>query len=309
MWVTILLAAGAVYAQVAPPTESPKPGWLENTGQPLRIASPCSEEDIRALSLTCPSEHPCPVYLELADIERVGEKIFLTGNLHAESITLMSVLLASDDGGRTWYEPHERIRSAALDQIQFLDMEVGWVAGYLLHALPRDPFLLLTTDGGKTWRRRPIWAEGKIGVIEHFYFEGRRNGLLWIDRASPGDAGRYELYESMTGGESWMLRQITDRPIPKKGERTPNPDWRLRADATLKSYLLERRAPDWQTVASFLIQPGECKEPETPVAEPPEPPEPAEAMTPAEAPEPAVPQSPKPPPAPRKPPSLKPKPK
>jgi len=265
------LLAGVLCAQQLPVVEPGQPARLTYSGRPLRIGSPCSEEDIRALSLTCPPEQPCPVYLELAELERVGQKLFLTGNLHTESATLASVLLASEDDGRSWFEPHERIRSAALDQIQFFDLETGWAAGYLLHALPRDPFLLLTTDGGKTWRRRPLWAESKIGVIEHFYFDSRRHGVLWIDRASAGDAGRFELYESMTGGESWMIRQITDRPIPKKGARTPNPDWRLRADSASKSYLIERRTPAWQVVASFAVHAGECKEPETPPAQPPEP--------------------------------------
>ncbi len=302
MRVGILLVAAVIHAQVVPPAEPPKPGWLENTGQPMRIASPCTEEDIRALALTCPPEHPCPVYLELAAVERVGEKIFLSGNLHTESTTLMSVLLASDDGGKTWYEPHERIRSAALDQIQFFDLEVGWIAGYFLQALPRDPFLLITGDGGKTWRQRPIWSESKVGVIEHFSFENRRQGLLWIDRFSQGDAGRYELYESMTGGESWMLRRITDQLVGPKGGGTAEADWRLRADEASKSYRLERRDPKWRTVASFLVHVGECREPEAPLAEPP--PEPA---APAQAPEPATPPAPKSAPAPRKPPSLKPK--
>ncbi|MGB9605040.1 MAG: hypothetical protein ACPL88_04090, partial [Bryobacteraceae bacterium] len=198
--------------------------------------------------------------------------------------------------GKTWYEPYERIRSAGLDQIRFADFEVGWVAGYVVHALPRDPFLLITGDGGRTWRRRPVWSESRIGLIEHFYFEDRRNGLLWIDRFGEGEAGRYELYETKTGGESWMLRQITSQPAPRKGERRPNPDWRLRADTATRSYRLERRAANWQTVASFLIQVGQCQEAETPLLEPPEPPAPAE---------PAQPPVPK---APRKPPSLKGKP-
>lgn len=245
-----LLALGVAWGQ-AP---------LENTGKPMRVESPCSEEDIRALGLTCTAEHPCPVYLELAQMERVGEKIFLTGNLHTEAVTLMSVLLASADGGKNWHEPHERIRAAGLDQIQFLDYEAGWAAGYVLQPLPRDPFLLLTSDGGKIWRRRPIWGESKVGAIEHFWFEDRKHGLLWMDRTSSADGGRYEFYESMTGGESWMLRQVVDRLGAKPAGRPPNPNWRLRADAATKSYLIEQRAPKWQTVASFLIAVGECKE-------------------------------------------------
>ena len=45
---------------------------------------------------------------------------------------------------------------AAIDRIQFFDAETGWAAGEQLEPLPQDPFLLLTTDGGKSWRRRPM---------------------------------------------------------------------------------------------------------------------------------------------------------
>ena len=280
-------------------TAQPAPARLENSGAPLRIPSPCSEEDIRALSLTCPPEHPCAVFLELAGFEHVGRRLFLTGNLHTESATLAAILLASEDEGASWYEPVERIRSAALDQIEFFDLETGWVAGYFLHALPRDPFLLITGDGGRTWRRRPLWAESKIGLIEDFHFDSRQHGWLWVDRASPGEAGRYELYETMTGGESWMLRQISDRPISRKAERAPKSQWRLRPDAPSHSYLLERYAGKWEVVASFLIPVGECREPELAVPGPPEPPATER---------PAEPLAPETPPAPRKPPSLKRKP-
>jgi len=298
MRLAIALAASLLIAQTDQAPGTPERPVLVNTGAPMRIPSPCTEEDIRALSLTCPPDHPCPVYLELSDFARLGQKIFLTGNLHTETTTLASVLLASEDDGKTWYEPYERIRSAGLDLIRFVDFETGWVAGYLVHALPRDPFLLITSDGGRSWRRRPIWSESRIGLIEHFYFEDRRNGWLWMDRFSEGEAGRYEFYESKTGGESWMLRQISQQPVPKKGLKEPMPEWRLHADAASKSYRLERGGPKkWQPVASFLIHVGECREPETPLVEPPQPPEP---------PHPEEPPTPK---APRKPPSLKPKPR
>jgi len=39
---------------------------LENTGAPMRVSFECSAEEIGAFGLTCPSGHPCPVYLELA---------------------------------------------------------------------------------------------------------------------------------------------------------------------------------------------------------------------------------------------------
>ena len=38
---------------------------LVNEGKPMRVAFQCSAEDMNAAGLSCPSEEPCPVYLEL----------------------------------------------------------------------------------------------------------------------------------------------------------------------------------------------------------------------------------------------------
>ena len=139
--------------------------------------------------------------------EPVGAKTFIAGNLHTASATLDSILLVGEDGGKAWHEPFERVRLAVLDGIQFLDLQTGWASGYILHTLPHDPFLLLTTDGGTTWRLRPVTEEGRAGAIERFRFETRTNGALWLDRSQSGETDSlYERYESMTGGESWMLR-------------------------------------------------------------------------------------------------------
>ena len=46
----------------------------------------------------------------------------------------IAILLASDDGGKTWTEPVPRLRAAALDQIQFIDLQTGWISGQNLSA-------------------------------------------------------------------------------------------------------------------------------------------------------------------------------
>ena len=130
--------------------------------------------DIQAAGLGCSEEDPCPVYLELSNVEAVGHKIFVTGNLHTPTATLDSILLASDDEGKTWTEPHPRLRSSGLDQIQFVDFQNGWISGANLQGAPRDPFLLITTDGGKTWRQRPIFEESRVASIERFWFDYAR---------------------------------------------------------------------------------------------------------------------------------------
>jgi len=264
----VLSALGAV-GQETPAAK----GVIENTGAPMKLGFQCSEQDLHLAGLDCTAEQPCPVFLELAGIEPVGAKVFLVGNTHTSSTTLSSVLLVSDDGGKTWQEPFERIHSAALDQVKFFDFQAGWISGHLMHALPHDPFLLLSTDGGATWRRRPISDESRVGAIERFQFESRERGMLWLDRSQSGETDAlYEQYESMTGGESWMLREVSTRPL-LKDSRAAAPGgsgWRLRPDAKANSYLIERGQGDkWQVVAGFLIPIGECKPPERQLPEPP----------------------------------------
>src|ERR1700676_3719530 len=177
----------------------------------MHLAFECTEVDTQASGLSRSETDPCPVYLELANIEAVGNKLFLPGNLHTPTTTIYSILLATEDIGKTWSEPHPRIRSAGLDQIQFIDFQNGWISGANLQSAPRDPFLLLTTDGGKTWRERPIFEESRVAAIERFWFDTPANGTLLIDARL--DNGKHELYETVTGGESWAIQKTSENPI------------------------------------------------------------------------------------------------
>lgn len=231
---------------------------MENTGKPMRVPFECTEADTQAAALNCSEAEPCAVFLELSNVEAVGNKIFLTGNLHTATTTLYSVLLATEDAGKSWMEPHPRIRFAGLDQIQFIDFQNGWISGANLQSTPRDPFLLLTTDGGQTWRQRPIFDETRVAVIERFWFDTRENGSLVIDARL--DNGRHELYETRAGGESWSLKQAMASPIafPPSAKNTGR---RLRVDAATKSYDLEKSdGSRWQKVASFQVSAGACKQ-------------------------------------------------
>ena len=252
------------------------------------IAYGCAPEDLEMAGQTCTATHPCAVYLELSSIEVVGGKLFLSGNLHTSDSTLMAILLSSDDRGRTWSEPYKRIPGAGIEQIQFIDYQNGWISGQTILGRPRDAFVLITHDGGKTWTSRPVFEESRIGIVQQFWFETKDTGSLLIDRMQPTETGsRYELYESHTGGESWTLLEVSARQLKIKRSRAAeaNPDWRLRADAATKTYQLEQRqAEKWRAVTVFPIQVAECKGVELQLAEPlpeTEEPKPAAAPTPA----------------------------
>jgi hypothetical protein len=283
-------------APAAPPTAPPQ---LQNNGKPMRVDFQCTDEDIQSAGMSCSEEEPCPVYLELSAFEAVGNRLFAAGNIHSAATTLYSVLLASDDAGKLWHEPYGRIRSSGLEHVQFVDFEAGWISGQVLNPLPRDPFLLITTDGGKSWRQKPIFDEGRAGVVQQIWFDSRKNGTMVIDRTQSGEGTRFELYESPNGGETWMIRESSDRPIRIKRApaETANEDWRLTPDARSKAYRVEKRqGAQWTVVASFLVPIGTCK-PAPPSREPEPPPE-------VTAPKPETP-APRAPAAPRRPPTLK----
>lgn len=227
---------------------------------PVRLPYGCTPEDVETFGLACSPEDPCPVFLELASVEASGEKIFLAGNLHTAGVTLFGVLLSSEDGGKNWTEPFHRLASAGLEQIQFFDSDFGWIGGQALDPLPRNPFLLLTVDGGKTWRQQFLFEEPRYGAIARFRFDSATSGQLVFD-SSQGSATRQELYETITGGSSWTVKQTGTQAIGLKGA-DPKPDLslRLRADAKSGTYLVERNtAGVWRTVASFEIHIGDCQ--------------------------------------------------
>jgi len=242
----LLLAASVLWAQA-----------MLRAQELQKLPAVCSPEDAEALGLTCSEDDPCPVFLELQFVEASGPSVYVTGNLHTVNVTLAGVLLESDDGGKTWTEPAKRLRSAALEQIQFVDFQHGWAAGVMLEPLPKDPFLLLTTDG-KSWRKAPLFEETDYGSIQQFWFESPTTGELVLDR-SQGGTKRYERYESMTGGASWELREKTDRPIVLPKVKSPDAsNWRIRADG--ESYRVERRTVQgWEAAARFATHAGDCK--------------------------------------------------
>jgi hypothetical protein len=268
-----LLALPALRAQESPPSTpaglptipaSPAPPpVLENSGKPIALPLQCTADDIQAAGLACSEDEPCPVYLELTGVESVGSRIFAAGNLHTETVTLFSTLLGSEDAGHTWRELHERIRGASLDRLQFFDAETGWASGETLSPLSQDPFLLQTSDGGKTWRQQPVFdesAENHLGTIQQFSFTAREAGSLIVDRGQGSDSDRYELYESENGGQSWGIRQSSNKPLKLKQPAAVNAEWRIRADRQSAAFHLERRkGTAWVSVVSFLVKAGSCK--------------------------------------------------
>jgi hypothetical protein len=224
----------------------------------IRVEYACPAEDIEKFGLTCSEDEPCDVFLELASVEGVGSAIFAAGNLHTVVTTLSSVLLMSADGGKTWTEPSPRIQAAALDQIEFPDLQHGWVSGVALEPLARDPFFLVTADAGKSWRSRPLFNETRYGSIQQFWFDSAKSGQLIFER-SPGS---YETYETSTGGDVWTIVGSGSKTVRlAKSPAKDSATWRVRSDAASKTNRIERRNArgGWEVMASFAVRAGVCK--------------------------------------------------
>jgi hypothetical protein len=254
---------------------------LINAGEPMRVAYSCAEEDLQWAGMSCSDAQPCAIYLELNSVVSSGKKIVAVGDLHSSSATIGSVLLQSDDSGTTWREPAARIRGSALDQLQFFTPQSGWAAGETLYPLPRDPFFLVTTDGGVSWRQRPVGEEDLAGAVQRFWFDSEQHGEVIVDAGKAAADGRYLSYESETGGENWSLHGKSEQ-LPKLRRAPPlaeDPGWRTSASKDGKALQIEHRSGgEWTPVASFLIEvancrihPGELKEPQPPAEEAPAP--------------------------------------
>jgi photosystem II stability/assembly factor-like uncharacterized protein len=215
------------------------------------------------------------VYLELTDLEPAGDRLVMAGNLHSAAVTLYSIVLSSEDAGRTWRESQERLRGAGLDHIQLLDFETGWISGQSLSPLAQDPFLLITSDGGRTWRRHNLFGEERVGSIQQFWFTAKNAGELVFDHGAGSDGDRYELYESPNAGETWSLKQTSNRPIQLKHGRAGGNGYRIRADGPSKSFHVERQnaAGGWTTAAAFAVSVGACRSVPQPAPPPPAPPQ------------------------------------
>jgi len=264
MLTIVLTAARAQDPPPVSPTPAPPPApVLQNTGKPIVLPFQCTGEDIQWAGLSCSEEEPCPLFLELTAVETAGDRILAAGNIHSTAITLASVVLASDDAGQTWREVHEHIRGAGIDRLLFLDAQTGWASGQILFPLQQDPFLLVTTDGGKTWRQRPVFTESRenrFGSIQQFSFTAKDGGSLIVDRGPGSDSDRYELYESPDGGESWTIKETSIKPIVLKRPSVTSADWRVRADGPTSSFHIEhRQGQRWTSVAGFSVKLGACK--------------------------------------------------
>ncbi len=228
---------------------------------PVHVEYTCPAEDIEAFGLTCSEDRPCPIFFEVSAVDSFGSHIFVAGDIHTPTTTLYGVLLSTEDGGASWNESIPRMRSTAFEQLQVIAGRgegYGWLSGQRLEPLPKDPFFLLTTDGGKSWRVRPLFEDTRFGSIVDFWFDSPLTGELVFDD-SVGKVTRQEMYGTMTGGESWEIRQTSAKVLQLK-PHSRDAAWSISAPPGSATYLIEHSVNGAKVaIARFLIHIGDCK--------------------------------------------------
>ena len=224
---------------------------------PVHVEYTCPAEDIESFGLTCSEEQPCPIFFEVSAVESFGSHVFVAGDIHTATTTLYGVLMSTDDGGASWNESIARLRSTAFEQFQILG-DHGWLSGQRLEPLPKDPFLMITADGGRNWRQRALFDDGRFGAIADFWFDSAQAGELIFDD-SVGKATAQELYGTQTGGDSWEIKQTSTKALHLK-PHTKDAAWTVTAPAGSKTYLIEHNVNGAKLAfARFLIHIGDCK--------------------------------------------------
>lgn len=227
-------------------------------GQPMvHVDYTCTPEDRDSFGLACTEDRPCPIFFEVSAVDSIGSSVFIAGDIHTPTTTLYGVLLTTDDGGATWSEAMPRLRSTAFEAFQ-IRQEKGWLSGQRLEPLPKDPFLLITTDGGKNWHQKPLFEETRFGSIVQFWFDSADTGQLIFDD-SVGNKVKQELYSTMTGGDGWELKQTSSQPLQLNIPRRASA-WTIATPPGSKAYLIERAVNGRkETLARVLIHIGDCK--------------------------------------------------
>lgn len=217
----------------------------------------CTAEDMDSFGLACTEERPCPIFFEVSAVDSIGSSVFVAGDIHTPTTTLYGVLLSTEDNGATWSESIPRLRSTAFEQFQFRQ-DRGWLSGQRLEPLPKDPFLMITTNGGKDWHQRPLFDDTRFGSITQFWFDSASSGQLIFD-ASVGNQIKQELYSTMNGGESWEIKQSSANRL-NLAAAPANSGWSITTPPGSKAYLIEHIADGRKdTLARFLVHIGDCK--------------------------------------------------
>lgn len=106
-----------------------------------------------------------------------------------------SQILATADGGKTWFKTLPDGKSLSTSEFKFTDSQNGWYMD--------STELFHSNDGGRSWTPSLIYDENLRGQVDGWFFLDSRTG--WVCDA--GHEGG-NLYRTADAGETWSIKKV-----------------------------------------------------------------------------------------------------
>jgi hypothetical protein len=127
------------------------------------------------------------------------------------------LLLLTADGGASWTDgtPRDISNGTNIEEVYFWDLRHGWVT--VRDSKKEVIYMLLTTNGGKSWTRAAIPFFNTDGLGLHFF--NPDHGVAGEVDAGLGNA-YYRFFETHDGGKNWKPVMIVppDPEMSRPGE-------------------------------------------------------------------------------------------
>jgi hypothetical protein len=193
--------------------------------------------------------------------------VFLFGSLKTPAVSIRSLLLRSEDGGRNWREVMTLVTGSDVIRLFFLNKQTGWALLGQTSEGTGPLYLYKTRDSGKSWKKvSSIPKRHYTGWPKGFGFIDERNGRIEMlyDRAAPTDG--FAIMSTSDGGITWQeSRSLSlDEYMEKyeKDSEEPSTDhvtardgsqWKLQEQSNKQISVLRRRRSgrEWDIVSTL----------------------------------------------------------
>lgn len=192
---------------------------------------------------------------------------FLLGSLQTPAVSIRSLLLRSEDGGRSWGEVMTPVTGSDVIRLFFLNKQTGWTLLGQTSEGPGPLYLYKTRDSGKSWEKvSRIPKRHYTGWPKGFGFIDERNGRIEMlyEGAAPTDG--FAIMSTSDGGITWRETRSLSldeyREKYEKDSEEPSTDyvtardgsqWKLQKQPNGQVSILRRRRSggEWDIVSTL----------------------------------------------------------
>jgi photosystem II stability/assembly factor-like uncharacterized protein len=125
------------------------------------------------------------------------------------------------DGGSTWTPGTFNISQPtySINNISPVSGTTAWISALDGNALPAVGGVWKTTDGGTTWTQQNTAAYQEAdSFINGVYFFDANNGISYGDPVPAAPGGKFEMYKTTDGGNTWTAIAAASIPAQANGE-------------------------------------------------------------------------------------------